>query len=36
MKNWDIGIGSDLTATPSHTTGHTDRVSGDSADQEGY
>jgi hypothetical protein len=25
-----IGIGSDLAATPSHTTGHTDRVSGDS------
>ncbi len=26
-----IGIGSDLGATPSHTTGHTDRVSGGSA-----
>ena len=28
-----IGIGLPITEEPSHTTGRTDRVSGDSADQ---
>ncbi|CCK80206.1 hypothetical protein [Desulfobacula toluolica] len=28
-----IGIGPPITEEPSHTTGHTDRVSGGSADQ---
>ena len=36
LNIWAIGIGSDLAATPSHTTVRTDRVYGGSAGQEGY
>jgi hypothetical protein len=31
-----IGIGTPITERPSHSTGHTDRVSGGSADQSRY
>ena len=34
MKGQHIGIGLPITEELSHTTGLTDRVSGDSADQE--
>ena len=31
-----IGIGTPIAERPSHTTGHTDHVSGDSAGQNGH
>ena len=33
MNSSPIGIGLPITEEPSHTTGRTDHVSGDSADQ---